>query len=109
MAGLPWFPVAVAGDSMAPTLHAGEWWLARRTSKVGVGDVVVLRPPGDDDLLTVKRITRHEGDSWWVEGDNAGRSRDSRAFGPVAPEAVLARLVLRYRPLPLRRVPRRGG
>jgi nickel-type superoxide dismutase maturation protease len=109
MAGLPWFPVAVAGDSMAPTLRAGEWWLARHTSKVSVGDVVVVRPPGADDLLTVKRITRREGDGWWVEGDNAGRSRDSRAFGPIAHEAVLGRLVLRYRPLPLRRVPRRGG
>ena len=109
MIRMPWFPVAVAGDSMEPTLHAGEWWLARRTSRVGVGDVVVLRQPESDHLLTVKRITRQEGGRWWVEGDNPTRSRDSRAYGLIADDAVIARLVVRYRPLPLRRIPRRGG
>lgn len=109
MARLPWFPVAVAGDSMEPTLSAGEWWLARRTRRVAVGDVVVVRQPEQEDLLTVKRITRREGARWWVEGDNSAHSRDSRHFGPVTEEAVLARLVIRYRPLPPRRVRRVDG
>ncbi len=109
MARLPWFPVAVAGDSMEPTLRSGEWWLARRTRRVAVGEVVVVRQPEQGDLLTVKRITRREGAHWWVEGDNAAHSRDSRHFGPVTDEAVLARLVIRYRPLPLRRLRRVDG
>jgi nickel-type superoxide dismutase maturation protease len=109
MARLPWFPVAVAGDSMEPTLRPGEWWLARRARRVRVGDVVVVRQPEQGDLLTVKRITRREGSRWWVEGDNAAHSRDSRHYGPVDPEAILARLVIRYRPLPLRRVRRVDG
>jgi len=109
MARLPWFPVAIAGDSMEPTLRSGEWWVARRTRRVAVGDVVVVRQPEQEDLLTVKRITDREGARWWVEGDNSERSRDSRHYGPVDPEAIVARLVLRYRPLPPRRIPRRGG
>ena len=109
MVRLLWFPVAVAGDSMEPTLRSGEWWLARRTRRVAVGDVVVVRQPEQEDLLTVKRITRREGARWWVEGDNAAHSRDSRHFGPVTDEAVLARLVIRYRPLPLRRIRRVDG
>lgn len=109
MARLPWVAVAIEGDSMEPALRSGEWWLARRTHRVGVGDVVVVRQPEQDALLTVKRIVRRDGESWWVEGDNPARSRDSRHYGPVAPEAILARLVARYRPLPLRRVSRRGG
>jgi nickel-type superoxide dismutase maturation protease len=109
VARLPWFPVAVSGDSMEPTLRSGEWWLARRTRRWRVGDVVVVRQPEQEDLLTVKRITRREGDGWWVEGDNPTRSRDSRHYGPLEPEAILARLVLRYRPLPPRRISPRGG
>ena len=109
MARLPWFPVAVAGDSMEPTLRSGEWWLARRTRRVAVGDVVVVRQPEQEDLLTVKRITGRQGAGWWVEGDNSERSRDSRHYGPVDPEAILAVLVIRYWPLPLRRVRRVDG
>lgn len=109
MVCLPWFPVVIAGDSMEPTLRAGEWWLVRRTRKVSVGDIIVVRQPEQEDLLTVKRITRREGARWWVEGDNAAHSRDSRHFGPVTEEAVVARLVMRYRPLPLGRIRRVDG
>lgn len=109
MGRLPWFPVVIAGASMEPTLRAGEWWLARRTRTVRVGDIVVVRPPDQADLLTVKRVARREARGWWVEGDNSAHSRDSRHFGPITEEAVVARLVIRYRPLPLRRVRRVGG
>ena len=109
MARLPWFPVAVAGESMEPTLRSGEWWLARRTRRVRVGDVVVVRQPEQVELLTVKRITRRDGTRWWVEGDNPPLSRDSRHYGPVDQEEIIAQLVVRYRPLPPRRIPRLGG
>ena len=100
MTGLPFFRVAVAGDSMDPALRDGEWWIARRTRSVGVGDVVVIDHPESPDLLAVKRIVRADGVGWWVEGDNPGRSRDSRHFGPVPVSRILGRVVLRYRPLP---------
>ena len=39
---------------------------------------------------------------WWVEGDNPAVTDDSRRYGPAE---VLARVVLRYWPLPPARVP----
>ena len=109
MAPLPWFRVAVTGDSMTPALREGEWWLARRGGRPRVGDVVVVDHPEQDGLLAVKRLIRREPDGWWVEGDNADRSRDSRHFGSIAEERIVGRLLVRYAPLPLRRVRRVDG
>jgi nickel-type superoxide dismutase maturation protease len=93
-----WWAVEVRGDSMAPTLCEGDWLLARRTTRVRPGDLVVLARPDRPNLLVVKRLIRRDETGWWVEGDNPAASDDSRLFGPV-PE-VLARVVLRYAPRP---------
>lgn len=102
MPALPLFRVAVTGDSMAPTLLPGEWWVARRTRRARVGDVVVVDHP-EEDLLAVKRLVRRSGEECWIEGDNPDGSRDSRHFGPVASSRIVGRLLLRYAPLPPRR------
>jgi nickel-type superoxide dismutase maturation protease len=95
--------VAVAGESMLPTLRDGDWLLCRRVRGVaGVreGDVVVLERPDRPGLLVVKRVVRREGHGWWVEGDNAAASDDSRLFGPVPHDCLVARVVARYWPRP---------
>jgi len=95
--------VAVAGDSMLPTLSDGDFLLCRKVRGVaGVreGDVVVLERPDRPGLLVVKRVVRREGHGWWVEGDNAAASDDSRLFGPVSHACVVARVVSRYWPRP---------
>lgn len=97
--------VAVAGDSMAPTLLDGDWLVCRRVDPaygVNVGDVVVVERPDRPGLLVVKRVVRRESDGWWVEGDNASRSDDSRVFGAVPDRHVLARVLVRYYPRPRR-------
>lgn len=97
--------VAVAGDSMAPTLHDGDWLLCRRTGPayaVRAGDVVVVERPDRPGLLLVKRAVRREAGGWWVEGDNAAASDDSRLFGPVPDSLVRARVLARYWPRPAR-------
>ena len=96
----PFFRVAVSGDSMAPTLRDGEWWIARRTRTFRPGDIVVVDHPEYPGLLAVKRAVRRTAEGWWVEGDNPERSRDSRQFGPVDPHRLLGVVVMRYRPLP---------
>jgi nickel-type superoxide dismutase maturation protease len=88
--------LAVAGGSMAPGLGDGDWVLARRVARVRVGDVVVLEHPQRPGFLVVKRVGAVRPDGYWVLGDAAGASTDSRHFGPV-PE-VLGRVVWRVRP-----------
>jgi nickel-type superoxide dismutase maturation protease len=93
---LPWLRVAVSGLSMAPTLAPGEWLLVRRTSSPRAGSVVVVRLGG---RLVVKRAIRRSGDGWWVEGDNAAASDDSRVLGPVPGSDVVGEVRWRYYPL----------
>ena len=37
-------------------------------------------------------------DEWWVEGDFAAASTDSRAFGPVHEDGLMSKVVLIYWP-----------
>ena len=101
----PYLRVAVAGDSMRPTLDDGDWLLCRRAPAargVRQGDVVVLERPDRRGLLIVKRAVRRAPEGWWVEGDNAAASDDSRLFGPVPDRFVVARVAARYWPRPRR-------
>ena len=88
---------------MLPALQPGDCLLVRRPRRVRPRDVVVARFPTRPDLLVVKRAVRPvDGGLWWVEGDNPAVTDDSRRYGPAE---VLARVVLRYWPLPPGRVP----
>lgn len=82
---------------MLPTLRPGEWWLARRTQRVMPGDLVVFDHPDVPGLIAVKRAVWPEVGGWWVEGDNAPESTDSRSFGILPMERVLGTLKVRYR------------
>lgn len=89
--------VDVAGESMAPTLGAGDTVLVRWGARPRAGSVVVARWPGHGDVLVVKRALRYEGELWWLEGDNAGASEDSRVRGGVPASALRGRVLLRVR------------
>lgn len=112
------FRVDVAGASMAPTLLPGDWALAVSTPRIGRGDVVVVEHPGRPGYEMVKRVTGVPGDrvagrllgadEWWIEGDHAASSTDSRHFGPVGRGRVKARVLLVYAPRERRRLVRRG-
>jgi hypothetical protein len=60
--------------------------------------VVVLRHPLQQDLLIVKRAVERRDGGWWVLGDNDFVDNDSREFGTVPDELVLARGLGRFRP-----------
>lgn len=90
--------VRIIGPSMEPVLRNGETYLAFTGVRVRDGDVVVIRHPQRPGMLSVKRVKRRDGDGWWVEGDNPKQSTDSRHFGVVEPDDVVARVVVRLRP-----------
>lgn len=92
--------VAVAGESMLPTLRPGDWLLVWNGARVAPGDLVVARHPGRPELLVVKRAAFRDGDGWWLESDNqnAPGRQDSWDFGAVPDGLVLGRAVARYWP-----------
>ena len=96
--------VLVQGPSMLPTLSPGDCLLVQPHARVRPGQVVVARFASRPGLLVVKRAVRPVGDRWWIEGDNAAATDDSRTYGPAE---VLGRAWLRYWPLPPVRLPAR--
>ena len=126
----PW-RVVVRERSMEPAILPGDWLLVDPT--VGRwprrGSVVVFREP-DGDLLAIKRLAAGPGDrvrldaGFLVLGDDeawllsdapaaellaqgGGAPVDSRRYGPVTIDCLVARAWFRYGPL--RRVGRLTG
>lgn len=111
--------VTVRGPSMQPALQPGDTLLARRTrgGTVRNGDVIILRVPvvpGESDRYTViKRVAATAGDpipaylppatrpgngllpagQLAVLGDNAASSADSRVWGLIPADDVLAKVI----------------
>jgi signal peptidase I len=108
--------VAIEGPSMAPTLLPGDWALIVTPRRYRRNDVVVVEHPGRPGYEMVKRVMGTPGDrigerilgvdEYWVEGDFAQASTDSRQFGPVTREELKAKVLLIYWPLDRRRAVR---
>lgn len=84
---------------MEPALRPGDYVIVNRWAyrKEGpaIGDVVVLRNPEAPSQYLVKRVM--SGDrmtGFFVLGDNAAHSRDSRAFGMVPLHLVVGKVRL---------------
>jgi nickel-type superoxide dismutase maturation protease len=103
------FWIEIEGSSMRPTLEPGDWAVALRTRRIGVGQVVVVEHPERRGFELVKRITVIPGEGSpdgreldpgqvWVEGDAPGASTDSRSFGPIGADGVRGRVVLVWWP-----------
>jgi len=90
--------VVVDGSSMAPTLLAGDRLVVVRPVRMRVGQLVAVRDPRRPDRVMVKRVASVGPLGVDVRGDNPMLSTDSRAFGPVAPTAVIGRVLWRYAP-----------
>lgn len=95
---LPFTRIRIVGPSMEPAMRNGDWWIVRRTRRLRPGDAALMVHPRRPDALVVKRLVRQEPRGWWVLGDNAAMSEDSRQFGPVPADLLIGRLVRRYGP-----------
>ena len=93
MSGFGFTTIEVVGGSMEPTLRAGDVCVVRKTNRISVGDVIVALHPDREDFLLVKRAIRRDGDTWWIEGDNATSSDDSRLFGPVPRSLIFGKVI----------------
>ena len=109
-------PMRVVGQSMAPMLHDGtlvfvdESVYSRRAPQRG--EIVAVRPAALGGTAVVKRISagpdeqvrvlgrewRLGSDQYFVIGDYADDSLDSRKFGPVTQEELIGRVWLRVWP-----------
>jgi signal peptidase I len=121
----------VVEASMRPAIEPGDWLLVdpRVSRWPRSGSVVVFREP-DTDELAIKRVAAGPGervkfaegylvlgdDEAWLTADadraaaaelGFGEPRDSRRYGPVPLDLLVARAWFRYAPLrrfgPLRR------
>lgn len=90
--------VAVAGDSMRPTLRPGDACLVHYGAPVREGHVVVARLPRRP--LGIKRAALHDADGWFLVSDDPLNGTDSATFGSVPDSDVLGRVLLRYWPRP---------
>ena len=93
------FPVVqICGYSMFPTLTDGEFYLGRRIfnkSKCEIGEIYVYRPPYEDEQekFVIKRLADIKDGKYFFLGDNAEDSYDSRYYGYVNSENVVAKLI----------------
>src|SRR6185437_6188213 len=90
----PIYKYQISGDSMKPTISAGETVLVNRAvylfKKPQTGDIVALHDPRGGKIL-IKRITKKSGTNYFVEGDNKTASTDSRLFGWVGKRDIIGK------------------
>ena len=113
----PW-RAEVAEESMVPALLPGDWLLLDPTCRrwPRPGSIVVVREPGTG-IMAIKRVaargrkgrpvavtppggaaTQLERREAWVVGDSPDGSVDSRRYGPVDADDLVARAWFRYGP-----------
>jgi phage repressor protein C with HTH and peptisase S24 domain len=91
---------------MQPRLRPGDRLLVAYRRTPHRGDAVVARLPGG--VLAIKRASERRTTElgepgWWLLSDNAEEGSDSRRYGAVADDDVLAVVVRRIWPLARRR------
>jgi len=102
------FRVAIVdGESMEPTLYAGDVVLVSRMSPIHRNDVVIVR---HDHAYVVKRAIGIPGDDmpggklekgeYYIAGDNRQHSYDSREYGPVT--KMRGKVICRILPNPMK-------
>jgi SOS-response transcriptional repressor LexA len=86
---------------MLPTLRDGDCLLVRRGATIRPGDLVVARLRERPEVLVVKRAVESAAGGWLLAPDNPAVEGHGLTGGLGDVEA---KVVLRYWPLPVRRL-----
>ena len=101
----PIWRAEVTEASMEPALRSGDRLLvwrglrSGRPPRIRPGQLVVARHPAEPGMLLIKRARWLQSAGWWLDSDHpaAGGVVDSWQFGPVRPELIEGRVLVRYR------------
>ncbi|MDJ0582284.1 nickel-type superoxide dismutase maturation protease [Crocosphaera sp.] len=91
----------VTGNSMFPILKAGEEVLvdtkAYRRYLPGIGDLVIAWHPQKENLRIIKRVVKvDEKGNCFLMGENSLESSDSRSFGWVSSQKIIAKVTSKF-------------
>ncbi len=80
---------------MVPALKPGDYILVSTWFRcISTGNMVVFKYP-KSGMLLVKRISRINGEEYYVLGDNLPKSQDSREFGWIERRDIIGKVILR--------------
>ncbi len=91
----PFSVMKVTGKSMEPALHENDYVfvnkLAYLFSAPKKDDIVIVKHPVTGKPL-IKRITNIKADKYFVKGDHAKQSTDSRNFGVLPQSQIVGKV-----------------
>jgi len=91
----PIFKYRIIGNSMNPTFSSNDIVLVNRLAYIfkqpKVGEIIACRDPRDKKIV-IKRITKIENTSYFVQGDNKNSSTDSRVFGTIRQRDIIGKV-----------------
>jgi len=88
----------VQGDSMLPALKDGDVVLINPHAEPKTGDIVLARHPFKKSVQIIKRIREISPEGrYFLVGDNAEESTDSRSFGAIPAKDILGKAVSRLK------------
>ncbi len=85
--------VVIHGNSMSPALKNGDevTFDTYKKQSIKIGDILFVNHPYSINKKIVKRVSKIKGDSlYFLEGDNAYESSDSKTFGYISREGIIA-------------------
>ena len=85
--------IEIDGDSMEPSMNHGDEFTFEKymNQRICIGDILLFSHPYIKAKNLVKRVTKiKEGDLFFLEGDNPKYSSDSRSFGFIKKDKIIA-------------------